>query len=418
MIARALDETLVPWVLALRWVVILVLVSSLPATTELLELHVHVPVIVATLAVLVAVNLGHRRLARALPAALRRHALFLNVAIDLVAITVFLAASGGAANPFSSILLVYVALGAALLPARAAFALAGLAALSFGALFLTPAESACCQEPVAPAFSNHLYGMWVAFILGACLVAFFVSRVRHAIEARDRELAELSARAERADKFAAVGTLAAGTAHELGTPLATISVFAGELESSPATAEQGAAIRAQVERCRAVLERMRPGARGEVAAGDADLADSVEAAVEVWRAAHPEADVRVESRGSAVVAMTRSDVEAAVCVLLDNALAATEAAAAAGPIVVRSGSERGSVFLTVEDEGVGVDPANVGRIGEPFFTTKETGQGMGLGLFVVRNLLEQLGGRLEVERRSPRGTSVRLCFAAKELASG
>jgi two-component system sensor histidine kinase RegB len=215
-IARALDETLVPWVLALRWVVILVLVSSLPATTELLELHVHVPVIVATLAVLVAVNLGHRRLARALPAALRRHALFLNVAIDLVAITVFLAASGGAANPFSSILLVYVALGAALLPARAAFALAGLAALSFGALFLTPAESACCQEPVAPAFSNHLYGMWVAFILGACLVAFFVSRVRHAIEARDRELAELTARAERADKFAAVGTLAAGTAHELG----------------------------------------------------------------------------------------------------------------------------------------------------------------------------------------------------------
>jgi two-component system sensor histidine kinase RegB len=116
--------------------------------------------------------------------------------------------------------------------------------------------------------------------------------------------------------------------------------------------------------------------------------------------------------------MTKSDVEAAVCVLLDNALAATEAAAAAGPIVVRSGSERGSVFLTVEDEGVGVDPANVGRIGEPFFTTKETGQGMGLGLFVVRNLLEQLGGRLEVERRSPRGTSVRLCFAAKELASG
>jgi hypothetical protein len=86
----------------------------------------------------------------------------------------------------------------------------------------------------------------------------------------------------------------------------------------------------------------------------------VEAAVEVWRAAHPEADVRVESRGSAVVAMTKSDVEAAVCVLLDNALAATEAAAAAGPIVVRSGSERGSVFLTVEDEGVGVDPANVG----------------------------------------------------------
>ncbi|KYF99363.1 hypothetical protein BE18_49485 [Sorangium cellulosum] len=107
-----------------------------------------------------------------------------------------------------------------------------------------------------------------------------------------------------------------------------------------------------------------------------------------------------------------ADIEAALFALLDNALAALgPSPAAAGPIVVTVGDEGGAPVISVEDGGVGVPAGLTGRLGEPFVTTKAPGEGMGLGLYLVRTLIEQVGGRLTVSARQPAGTRVALRLA-------
>ncbi len=403
-----LEGSLLVWLFGLRWVIVLILAAALPSSSLWLGLPVSYAVAVPALVILAVANLVFHRQRGPSRTVDRPALLTAHVVLDVVAIAVVLGASGGAANPFSAILLVYVALAASMLPPAATFFIAGLAACTFGALFFVPGSASCHVPGVS--FANHLYGMWVAFALGAGLVAFFLTRVRRALQRREAELAELTLRAHESMKFAALGTLAAGTAHELATPLGTVAVLASELEhaSREDARAHGRAIAEQIARCRAVLERMRPGAR-PAEGGDADLATSVPLAVTAWRAAHPEVALEVRRATGALVPLAHADVEAALFVLLDNARAACPDAAGA-PIVVEAGERDGVPFVSVEDAGVGISDDALPHVGEPFFTTKSVGEGMGLGLYVVRTLLGQAGGRLEIERREPSGTRMRMLF--------
>jgi two-component system sensor histidine kinase RegB len=403
-----LGSSLLGWLFWLRWVIVAILAAALPASAWWLGLPVSYAVAVPALVVLGVANLVFHRKPGAARARAPRTYLAGHVVLDVFAIAVVLGASGGAANPFSAILLVYVALAASMLPPTATFFIAGLAACTFGALFFVPGSASCHVPGVS--FANHLYGMWVAFALGAGLVAFFLTRVRRALQRREAELAELSRRAHESMKFAALGTLAAGTAHELATPLGTVAVLASELEhaSLEESRVHARAIVDQVARCRAVLERMRPGAR-PAEGGDADLATSVPLAVTAWRAAHPDVALEIRRATGALVPLAHADVEAALFVLLDNARAAGPSATGA-PIVVEAGERDGVPFVSVEDAGVGIPDAALPHVGEPFFTTKSVGEGMGLGLYVVRTLLGQAGGRLEIEQREPTGTRIRMLF--------
>lgn len=404
------EHVLGRWLAGLRWAVFAVLAATLPLDATLFGFHVLWAVAVPVLAVVVAVSAAwHRRIQAGREISGR--ALAFGAAFDLVAIGAVLAASGGAANPFSAVFVVHVALAASLLPARTTFALAGLAACLFGALFALPSGGCCPNHPANGAFSTHLYGMWFAFVVAAGLVSYFLTRVRGALDAREREIARLRRQADEGARFAALGTLAAGTAHELATPLGTIAVLAGEVASGAEPADRGGAtIAAQVARCREILGRMQGGA-GAARAGSATVGAVVRGAVEAWRRAHPDVDVRLTERapGGAALPLGAEDAEAALCALLDNAHHATGGSGEA--ITVGTEVVGGGVCLVVEDAGIGVDPALRGRLGEPFLTTKEPGQGMGLGLYWIRTILERIGGDLSIEPRAPRGTRVVLRFA-------
>ena len=144
----------------------------------------------------------------------------------------------------------------------------------------------------------------------------------------------------------------------------------------------------------------------------------VERAVVAWRAAHPDAEVVVDDARAhgAVVALAEGDLEAALCALLDNAHHASAPKSSAGTaslqraVITITADARG---ISVEDVGEGVAPELAGRLGEPFLTTKEPGEGMALGLFLVRALIEPIGGRLEVAAREPVGTRVTLHLAPR-----
>lgn len=413
------NRILLRWLLGLRWVVFALLALTLPVGSRFFGFHVRYEIALPPLVLVAAASALLLRHARSAPRVSTR-LLALGVALDLLAIGAVLAGSGGAANPFSAVFFVHVALAASLLPARTTFALSALSAGVFASLFALPGGSCCANHSPSEGFSAHLYGMWLAFVVAAGLVTYFLTRVRHALESRSREIAQLRKRAEESARFAALGTLAAGTAHELATPLGTIAVLASEIvESSGAddvARSQAGAIREQVNRCKDVIRKMAAGAsenKAKLASGD--LAQGICLAAEVWKKAHPEVllEVRGPSHAEGRFGLSDEDIEAALCALLDNALFASQVQNT--PICVHIEKEPEGLCVRVEDEGEGVPPELLERLGEPFLSTKEPGYGMGLGLYLVRTLMEQRGGYLEVRARHPKGTCVSLHF--RELGS-
>jgi two-component system sensor histidine kinase RegB len=296
--------------------------------------------------------------------------------------------------------------------------------LAFGGLFVHealvgPHHHVVMLVDPAHAMESRLRGMWVAFSLAAIFVVFFVQRVSSALAERDRELERARLLASRREKLASLATLAAGAAHELGTPLGTIAVVAKELELALASDERQEVlgdlrlIREMVSRCRAILNRM--SARAGEHAGEALERISAEA----WAAAAldglPFRDrVVVEGidRGADIVgpALALGD---ALRGLLKNAL---QASGPDAPVALRITAERGRVRAAVKDRGPGMPPEILARVGEPFFTTKGPGDGMGLGLFLTRALAEQLDGEFHIASRSGEGTEAWIDLPAAEAA--
>ena len=391
------------------------LLLTLPVSERVLGFHVRYELAVPTMALVVLVNAWLSRRDKHTPGPSPR-ALLSSFSLDLLGIFAVLACSGGAANPWSALFLVHVALAAAILPRQTTLALSAFAACLFLALFAVPSGACCPEHPRNGAFSTHLYGMWIAFAISAGIIATFVTRVRAALEERGREITRLRREAAESARFRALATLAAGTAHELNTPLGTIAVLAGEIaeQVDRKLEEQAAAIAAQVERCRQVITRLQAGGKERAPGHSTALAPAVRRAIAAWRAAHPDArlSATVSCDEAVSTRVSSEDMEAAIGALLDNAWFASQAASSSEPIMVSVGRGAGDgLEVRVEDRGTGIPAALRERVGEPFLTTKEPGEGMGLGLWLVRRAALGAGGSLSVEPASPRGTRVTLTLA-------
>ena len=400
----------------LRLSVCALLLLTLPFSEKVLGFHVQYGLAVPTMVLVVVANALFWRYEKRSPSASSK-LLFWSLALDLLGIFAVLACAGGAANPLSALFLVHVALAAAILPLSTTLALSVFAACLFLALFAVPSGACCPEHPANGAFSTHLYGMWIAFALSAGIIATFVTRVRTALEERGREVAQLRREAADNARFRALATLAAGTAHELNTPLGTIAVLAGEIaeESTNAQAKAHAeAISAQIERCRNVLKRLHASGKGRGPDAQTAVAPAALRAISAWKAAHPDVllETHLQCDGAPFARSARvspDDLEAAVGALLDNAWFASKSANTKEAISVEiSNNTAGQLLVTVEDHGIGVPEALRDRLGEPFLTTKEPGEGMGLGLWLVRRAVEEAGGSLSIENAKPRGTRVTL----------
>ncbi len=330
---------------------------------------------------------------------------------DVAALTVILYWTGGPHNPFTTFYLVHVALAAMALTSRWLWTLVGASAAGYALLFVTyrplfvdgsPVEVAC------PSYSWHLHGMAIAFVITAAFVAAFVARLHKALQDRDIALAEARLRAARSEQFAALATLSAGVAHELGSPLGTIAVASRELvrnlENSgrePSALEDSRLIRAEVDRCRAILERLSDQATG----GVGDAPEAVAAArlfAELKSGLGPGQRDRValsDETGGALLLLPRAPVVQALGILVKNSC---DADLSGREVDLRVRTRGATVEFAVGDHGPGLDPVAAVHAGEPFFTTKEPGAGMGLGLFLVRTLAARLGGELTLENL-PRG---------------
>lgn len=333
------------------------------------------------------------------------------LALDVVLLTALLALSGGAANPFSVLYLVHVALAAVVLGVRSALGVAALSAIGYAALFVLPGIPTFEHAMHGPAATTlHLAGMWIATAAAAGIIGLFVAQVVAALRQRDERVRALERAAARSQRVFSLSTLAAGAAHELSTPLGTIAVAAGELmrrlPDGPAGAsarEDAQLIRDEVARCREILSRMQGGAGGTVGE-DPERVEIGELLGGVREAlGSSERDrLRVESIALPIaLRVPRRAIVQSLVSLVRNALAAT---ATPESVVLRAEQRADRIRFEVVDSGSGMPRDVLERAGEPFFTTRGVGEGMGLGIFLARVVAEQLGGALWLESEPGRGT--------------
>lgn len=325
---------------------------------------------------------------------------------DTFLLTALLFLTGGVANPFTVFIFVHVVLAAVLLRPTWAYIGAAVAAGCLGFLYRFHLDLPALDE--RPDLVRQ--GLVVAVALVAVITVFFVSRVTRALERRNAELAVERERQVRAERLEALGTLAAGAAHELASPLSTIAVVAKELERrltmEDATEDDLAdarLVRDEVARCRRILDRMTLES-GE-SAGEALVDLSVSELCEdiLSEVAESErVDVKVDGSAESLrLWVPRTGLAMALRSVISNAL---DASLQEDRVVLRARRIEDHLEIEVEDRGEGMDPERARRATDPFFTTKDPGRGMGLGLFLTRSVLERLGGDLTFESRPGAGT--------------
>lgn len=370
--------------------------------------------ILVPLSVMLASNILLGQL-RVLPVRFPQATLGAVFCLDTLCLTAMLGLTGGPNNPFSLLYLVQITLSAIVLRKFWTWALGALSTACFGLLFYIHIPLAAFQSHHAEhGLSPHLVGMWIAFVIAAALITFFTGKIADALRRREQEILALQEQVSRHEKLASMVTLAAGAAHELGTPLATIAVVARELERYAALVARDDAIlqdakliRSEVDRCRVILDRM--SAQGAQPAGESPERVRILDLLARIRRQFPESQqelLRIELADESIDAILPVQATAqSVAALIQNALDASQDRR---PIRIAATESGSTLCISVQDQGHGMDDTVLRRVAEPFFTTKEPGKGMGLGTFLVRTFAQNLGGRIVFDSKPGEGTTATL----------
>jgi two-component system sensor histidine kinase RegB len=399
--------------MAVRWWVLAgagVAVLGIPA---LLDIALPTLPMLLVLALALAWNaLGWRRLRPATAATPGE--LFSQICLDLAVLGALLFFSGGATNPMVSLLLPPVAVAALTLPARLAAGIAALAVAAYSLLMVSFVPLPF-DDP-ARAARLHLIGMWLTFVVSVALIGWFVLRMTATIRSRDAELARAREQALRDERVLALGTLAAGAAHELGTPLATMAVLAGELEHDAQVGAEARAdlalLREQIAHCKHIITGLseRAGAQRAECAERMRCDDWLDAVHAGWRALRGEVPSTLEivGAGEAPTVVVEPTLEQGIVNLLDNA------ARAGGPVEARVDWDRRQLLIEISDCGPGFPAEVLARAGQAPFPAHAAGSG--IGLLLTRAAIERLGGSLVLGNRPQGGGLARVELPLARIA--
>lgn len=408
-------EIVLSWLARIRW---LAVIGQLLATmAAVIVLDIKLPLIaigiVITATLLTNLILQFSSLRYSPPAWLLPAVML----IDVVLLSGILALTGGPTNPFCTLYVVHIVLAVLLLSPAWSWTVVAVSAACFGLQFAWHVKLATEGQEL-PTWASNV-GAWVSLVLIAFLIAYFVGQLHRSLLTRDFQLAQMRERSERSARFAAVTALAAGAAHELGSPLGTIAVVSKELEIAardagvdPGIVDDAKLIRTEVDRCRAILDRMRlevgDDLRYEARVVTAEeFVDGAIADLTADRKAKVKSEVVT---GAESFFLSSRAILRAVGVLLRNGF---EASPGDATITLRLKRVENEMLVEVQDQGSGMPPEVLKRAGEPFFTTKEMGRGMGMGLFLVKLVIENNDGRLELQSHQGKGTLARLYFPTR-----
>lgn len=306
--------------------------------------------------------------------------------------------TGGLTNPFSLLMTVPVVISAASLPLRLTALLGGLVMtaatlLVFYHLPLPWTEGATLIVPFV-----YVVGMWMAVFSSIAFTAIYAFRVAEEARLLANALAATELVLQREQHLSALDGLAAAAAHELGTPLATITLVAREMEKAlgkePKYREDVTLLRSQSERCREILKRLTSlSSEGEPQLSKLPLTSLIEEVI----APHRDFGISIallpgECAGPEPVGRRNPGVLYGLGNLVENAVDFAQKR-----VVMRWDWNDDHITLSITDDGPGFPAEIIDRIGEPYMSTRqgaEPGGGLGLGLFIAKTLLERSGASL------------------------
>jgi len=404
------------WLSRLRWLALFSQAVTFAFVFQMLDGWPTIVIWLVTMAVLAVANVwvvGH-----SLHREVSSGAVFGNLLLDVAALTTLLVISGGPDNPFSLLFLAHIAMAAVMLPARHAGALAVAVLACYSLLFAFHLPLHFERHSI----DRHTLvrvGQWIAFSVTSLSVTGFVLGIADTLRWRSHQLLEARDRTARVDRLRAVGTLAAGAAHELNTPLSTMSLRLrriGRRHGDDATVRDLEATDEQLQRCVRIVRRLLVGA-GDPAAGDIErrpLSRLVDETVRMWSKGSALEVTVDDASGGIQVELPRVAFQQALTNLLENAREAQDEIGTDAPLEIRLLREGGCGVVEVADRGCGIPDDGADEVGTPFYTTKPTGTG--LGVFVARQLADGAGGGLQYLPRRNRGTVARWWFP--EAAGG
>ena len=325
---------------------------------------------------------------------------------DTLQLSLLLAFTGGLSNPFALLILAPVAIAATVLPTRSTLLLAtcAIGMITIVGLIHLPLNTATGNLMNMP--DVFVFGFWVAIVTGVIFISIYTRRVTAEMTSMSEALLATQMALAREQKLTDLGGVVAATAHELGTPLATIKLTSAELmeemDNSPELHADARLIHEQADRCRDILASM--GRAGK---------DDLHLRVTPWSALVREAAEPHLQRGKTVLfkfsnndefdtkqpqTMRKPEVIHGLRNLVQNAVDFSSS-----NVHIDIGWDQTNVYVKICDDGRGFEPQILNRIGDPFVRSRKRSKlisdrpgydGMGLGLFIAKTLLERSGAKL------------------------
>lgn len=402
----------------LRWIAVIGQITTIAGAILIFDVKLPLVQMLEVLACLIAFNVAsHLRWHEHRP--VTNSELFLALLVDVASLTMQLYLSGGTTNPFAFLYLLQVILSAVLLEAWSTWTIVGITLLCLAGLSIFAKPLALPFDHARGISSLYVQGMLICFVLNAALLVVFISRISNTLRGKAAQLAALNQRAAEEEHIVRMGLLASGAAHELGTPLATLSVILGdwkrmrEFKSNPDLLAEIDEMQTQLKRCKSIVSGILLSAgeaRGESAIRTT-IRDFLDDLVEDWQDSRP---VRAFDYVNRIEQDLPVAFDEALKQMIDNVL---DNALEASPdwVQLEAEVENGILVLSVLDRGPGFTPAMLVNYGKPYHSTKGR-PGGGLGLFLVVNVARTLGGTVDVANRPEGGARVTLTLPLKAIA--
>jgi two-component system sensor histidine kinase RegB len=260
-------------------------------------------------------------------------------------------------------------------------------------------------------FQMHIFGMWLGFLISAGFVAVTIVGMAHSLRERDRKLAEAREQALQNEQLVAMGSLAAGAAHELGTPLGTMAILINELEQEYSgdvdriLHDKLEILGQQIARCKQALSVISAtaGAHRAEAGHRMPVTDYIQHVVAEWHAQRPGIflDIHFNHQLPDSEIIAERTLTQALINILNNA-----ADVSPEDIRLEATGTVSSLTLVISDRGPGLHEGVSGQLGQHPVTTKD--DGMGFGLYLARATVNRLDGDLSIRNREEGGTITRI----------
>ena len=394
----------------LRWLAVCGQLATILGVQFVLRVQLPLAEMLALVGLLFLFNLASWLRWRTAAGDIANGELFTSLLVDVILLSALLYYSGGIANPFIFLYLLQIAVGAVLLKPRYIWAMVALTCLCF-AMLTVGNQPLLLPNLVGSTLSLHyIGGLLVCFTLNAALVVIFIHRIGNNLRQRDAWLSDLRQSTAEQEHIVRMGLLASGAAHELGTPLATLSVILGDWAHSPQLAndtflaDEIKMMQLQLQRCKTIVSGIVMSA-GEMRAEESvstTLRAFLDQLVDEWRSARP-AQTLNYSRSDLIDQPMMSD--AAIKQMVGNVLDNSVDAAPFEPLSLQVECTDNWLTLTVRDAGPGFSSEMLQNFAKPYHSTK--GQpGSGLGLFLSVNVARTLGGRIAASNMIGGGAEV------------